>query len=135
LASHKEEEPAGSKLILSEKVAKAILDSDPSILSLLVLASDGKVSSVGRSSRLAKESYADQQTVQRLGTVATVILGAAKTAEPLLGSTEFVMGVFKMQKVLVMSLPDYDVSLSLRLSRTASAESVRDKISKILASR
>jgi hypothetical protein len=109
-----------------------MVESDPSVLSVFVLGRGGGVSSVVRSSQLPKEAQADEQTLQHLGTVGTVILGASTKAEQIFGGTEFILGAFKNGKILLVKLPSYDTSLALRLTRSANAEDVYRKISEIL---
>jgi hypothetical protein len=72
-------------------------------------------------------------TLQQLGTIGTVILGAASKAEGLFGGTEFILGTFKGGRILLINLPEYDSALAVRLSRAASAEFLYGKISEILA--
>jgi len=127
------EEPADHKKPIGEHKVRSILESDPSVLSVSVLAKGGGVSSVARSSNLRKEEHADERTLQQLGTVGTVILGAATKAEPLLGGAESILGTFKRGKILLVNLPEYDSALAVRLSRAANAEQLYAKISGILA--
>jgi hypothetical protein len=134
LSSRKgKEEPADHKKAIGEHKVRAILESDPSVLSVSVLGKEGGVSSVTRSANLRKEDHADERTLQQLGTVGTVILGAATKAEQLFGGAEFILGTFKKGKILLVNLPEYDSALAVRLSRVANAEHLYAKISEILA--
>jgi hypothetical protein len=110
-----------------------MVECDPSVLSVFVLGKEGGVSSVARSSRLSKEAQADQQTLNHLGTLGTLILSAATKAEQIFGDTEFILGGFKNGKILLIRMSGYDAALAVRLTRSASAELVHDKISEILA--
>jgi hypothetical protein len=127
------EEPAGPKRVLGDGVLHAMVECDPSVLSVFVLGREGGVSSVARSSQLPKEAQADQQTIQHLGTLGTVILGAATQAEGIFGNTEFILGAFQNGKILLVKLPRYEAALALRLARSANPEYVYGKISEILA--
>ena len=127
------EESAVPERMLGESVLRAIVECDPSVLSVYVLRREGGVSSVVRSSRLPKEAQADGQTLQHLGTIGTVILGAATKAEGIFGGTEFILGAFKNGKILLVKLPTYDAALGVRLTQSASAEHVYGKIAEILA--
>jgi hypothetical protein len=124
---------AAPKEILGAGVLRAMVECDPSVLSVFVLGREGGVSSVARSSKLPKEAEADQLTLQHLGTLGTVILGASTKAEEIFGKTEFILGAFKNGKILLVKLPRYDVSLAVRLARSASTEEVYGKITEILA--
>jgi len=134
LSSRKgKEESTDHKKAIGDHKVRAILESDPSVLSVSVLGREGGVSSIARSAQLHKEEYADERTLQQLGTVGTVILGAAVKAEGLFGSTEFILGTLKKGKILLVNLPEYDSALAVRLSRAANAEYLFGKISEILA--
>jgi hypothetical protein len=128
-----EEEPAVPKKTLGDRALRAMVECDPSVLSVFVLGKAGGISSVVRSSHLPKEDQADPLTLQHLGTVGTVILGASTKAEQIFGSTEFILGAFKNGKILLVKLTKYDTSLAVRLTRSANAEYVYGKISEILA--
>ena len=125
---------SGSEPNMADRVLKQVVDCDPSVLSLIVLDGDGRVLSTGRSSRLQKEEYADQATAEKLGAIASVIMGSASNAKELLGGIEFLIGAFKKQKVLLVNLQQYSLLLALRMTRSANAEYVYRKISDILAS-
>jgi hypothetical protein len=127
------EESAAPKRILEEGVLRAMVECDPSVLSVYVLGREGGVSLVVRSSRLPKEAQADEQTLRHLGTIGTVILGAAIKAEGIFGGTEFILGAFKKGKILLVKLPTYDAAFAVRLTQSASAEHVYEKITEILA--
>lgn len=134
MAHRKEkEESTPSKEVLGEGVLRAMVECDSSVLSVYVLGRGGGVSSVMRSSQLPTEAQADQQTLQHLGTIGTVILGAAAKAEEIFGGTEFILGAFKNGKILLVKLPGYDTALAVRLTQSASTEDVYGKISEILA--
>jgi hypothetical protein len=130
---NEKEESAAPKRILEESVLRAMVECDPSVLSVYVLGREGGVSSIVRSSRLLKEAQADEQTIQHLGTIGTVILGAAVKAEKIFGGTEFILGSFKNGKILLVKPPGYDTALAVRLTQSASTELVYDKITEILA--
>jgi len=131
--SHSEENKRtdDSIKVLGDGAMQAILGCDPSILSVFVLAKEGGVSAVARSSLLPDEAQADQQTLHQLGSVATVILSAAAKAEKIFGETEFILGAFKDGKILLLRVKEQ--GLAVRLSPTANAELIYGKISKILA--
>jgi hypothetical protein len=118
---------------LAERLAKELVDCDPSILSLMVVDPLGRVLHVSRSSRLPDSEQVSPELVRVLGTVAKLIIGAADKAAQIMGKTEAVVGIFKKQSVLLINLPEYDLLLALRLSRSANAEFVRDKIADLLA--
>jgi hypothetical protein len=91
------------------------------------------VLSVTRSSQLPEEAQADARTLHALGAVGTIILSAATNAERLFEDTEFIPEAFKNGKILLFKLPEYDTSLAVRLTRSASTEYVFGKTSEILA--
>jgi hypothetical protein len=112
---------------------RRILDSDPAILGVYALAREGGVAALSRSSKVSKEEQADEETLQRLGTLGTVILGAASNAEGMFGETESIVGTFKNGKILLMTLPEHDAALALRLARSAQTEKLYSQVSKILS--
>jgi hypothetical protein len=124
---------APTKNAIGARLAREIVDCDPSILSLMVMSKNGDVLAVERSSRLREVDYADAKTLRRFGVIASVILSAAENATDLMGKTEFLIGAFREQKVLLINLHEYDVALALRLSRSANAEYVYRTIGDILA--
>jgi hypothetical protein len=124
-----------AKVALAEKLAKDLVDCDPSILSLLVVDALGRVLHVSRSARLPDSEQANPELVRVFGTIAKTIVGAANNAAQVMGGTEAVVGIFKKQKVLLINLPEYDLLLALRLFRSANAEYVCDKIGDLLATR
>jgi hypothetical protein len=123
------------QVALAERLAKDLVDCDPSILSLLVVDDLGRVLHVSRSARLPHSEQVNPELVQVFGTIAKAILGAADNAAQVMGGTEAVVGIFKKQKVLLINLPEYDLLLALRLSRSANAEYVSEKIGDLLATR
>jgi len=126
-------EPSNRKKPMGDREVRAILESDTSVMSVTVLDMKGGVSSVARSGRLPKGEQADQQTIQQLGTIGTIIIGAAERAEGLFGASEFILGTFKNGKILLIKMPDYESALAVRLSRSANTEHVFAKITGILA--
>jgi hypothetical protein len=95
----------------------------------------GRVLHVSRSARLSGSEHADSELVKVLGTLAKMTIGAASRAAQVMGGTEAVIGVFKNQKVLLVNLQEYNLLLALRLSRSANAEYVSEKIRDLLATR
>jgi hypothetical protein len=120
---------------LAGRLAKDVVDCDTSILSLIVVDALGRVLHVSRSARLPESEHVDPGLVQMFGTIAKTIMGAANNATPVMGRTEAIVGVFKKQKVLLINLQEYNLLLALRLSRSANAEYVCDKIGDLLAAR
>jgi hypothetical protein len=118
---------------LAERLAKDLVDCDPSILSLMVVDFLGRVLHVSRSARLSEEEHVNADLVKALGTISMMIMGAANKAAQVMGGTEAVVGIFKKQKVLLINLQEYNLLLALRLSRSANAEYVCDKIGDLLA--
>lgn len=112
-----------------------MVDCDPSILSLIVVDPLGRVLQVSRSARLPDSEQVNAELVRLFGSLARVIAGAASSAAQVMGGTEAVVGVFKKQKVLLINLQEYNLLLALRLSRSANAEYVCDKIRDLLATR
>jgi hypothetical protein len=124
-----------AQVALAERLAKDLVDCDPSILSLLVVDALGRVLHVSRSARLPDSEHVNPGLVRVFGTIAKTILGAADNAAQVMGGTEAVVGIFKRQKVLLVNLPEYDMLLAIRLTRSANAEYVCDKIGDLLATR
>jgi len=122
-----------AQVALAERLAKDVVDCDPSILSLIVVDTLGRVLHVARSSRLSDSERVDPELVRTFGIIAKTIVGAANNASQVMGATEAVIGVFKKQKVLLVNLQEYNLLLALRLSRSANAEYVCDKIGDLLA--
>jgi len=120
--------------MIADRLARVVIDCDPAILSLLVVDSFGRVLKVARSSRLPAGEEASAEQVKAFGTVAKMIVGAANQASPLAGATEVVIGIFKHEKILLMNIQEYNVVMGLRLSRSASAEYVGERIRGLLAS-
>jgi len=120
--------------LIADRLARTIIDCDPAILSLLIVDNLGRVLKVARSSRLPPGEEATADQVKVFGTVAKMIVGAANQANPIAGSTEAVIGVFKNQKILLVNLQEYGVVIALRVQRSANAEYVEDRIRDILAS-
>ncbi len=123
------------QVALARRLAKDVVDCDPSILSLIVVDSLGRVLHVSRSARLPESERVDPALVQVFGTIAKTIVGAANKAAQVMGATEAIVGIFKNQKVLLVNLQEYNLLLALRVSRSANAEYVCDKIGDLLAAR
>src|SRR5208283_1539253 len=120
------------QLTLAKRLAKQVLDCDPSVLSMLVLDKQGKVLAVERSSRLPEEEKVDEEVIPKLGVVAKLIIGAANNAVEYMGRMQYLIGGFKHQTVLLINLQEYNMVLALRLARSASAEYVYNKIANML---
>lgn len=129
----RKDEPDLQRKALAERIAGAIIDCDPSILSLLVVSQDGGVLAVGRSKRLDKGDYLEDGLVPKLGVLAKVIIGAADNEAGLFGDMEFLIGAFKKQKIVFIDLPEKRLTLALRMSRSVIAEYVCNKILKIVS--
>jgi hypothetical protein len=124
-----------AQMALAGRLAKDLVDCDPSILSLIVVDSMGRVLQVGRSARLRESEQVSPELVRVFGTVSKLIVGAASNAAQVMGGTEAIVGIFKKQKALLINLPEYNLLLALRLARSANAEYVCDKIGDLLATR
>jgi hypothetical protein len=120
------------QLTLAKRLAKQVLDCDPSVLSMLVLDKQGKVLAVERSTRLPEEEKVDEEVIPKLGVVAKLIIGAANNAVEYMGRMQYLIGGFKHQTVLLINLQEYNMVLALRLARSASAEYVYNKIAHML---
>jgi hypothetical protein len=120
---------------LAERLARDLVDCDTSILSLIVVDALGRVLHVSRSTRLAGSEHVAPELVRDFGIIAKMIIGAADNAARVMGGTEAIVGIFKRQKVLLINLQEYNLLLALRLSRSANAEYVCDKIGDLLATR
>jgi hypothetical protein len=118
---------------LGARLAKQVIDCDPSILSLIVLDKLGRVVCVERSTRLAKSDYLSDEMVPKFGVLAKLIIGAAGNATALMGRMEFIIGAFKNEKVLLVNLQEYEMALAMRIARSSNAEYVVNKISERLA--
>ena len=66
--------------------------------------------------------------VENFGSIAALILSAARNATEFMGGLKLVMDVFKNQKVLFINLQKYDLALALGLFRSADASYVCRKI-------
>ena len=128
-------EPVPSKrTTLAEKIAKDVVNADPSILSLIVLDQmDGsKILAVARSPGLPEESHANPALVHKFGIAASIVWGAAENASSLMGRREYVIGAFKEQMVLLIGVQEYGMLLALRLARSTNAEHLYGKIASLL---
>ena len=114
---------------LAKRLVDDIIDCDSSILGLIILNYYGEVLSVGTSSRLPKSEYVSSEKIEQFGKIVMVMLSAAENAEEVMGGLEFMVGAFKNQKVLIFSLKEYNLSVALRLPRSANGRYVYDKIS------
>lgn len=133
VGSEKTNEIQPEEVFIARRLADEVIDCDPAIMSLIVVDQLGRVLYVGKSARLKEEDYLEPKLVQVLGTLAILIVGAADKAASAMGRTEAVVGVFKNQKILIVNLQEYKMTLALRLSRSANAEYVCDKIGDLLA--
>ena len=124
-----------AQMVLAQRLGDNLVDCDPSILSLIVVDAVGRVLHVARSARLPDSEHVNAELVHMFGVIAKTIVGAANNAAPVMGATEAIVGVFKKQKVLLVNLQEYNLLLALRLSRSANAEYVCDKIGDLLATR
>jgi hypothetical protein len=118
---------------LATRLAKEVIDCDPSILSLIVLDKFGRVVAVERSTRLAQADYLSDELVPKFGVLAKLIIGAAGNAVPLMGRMEFIIGAFKNEKVLLVNLHEYEMAVAMRIARSSNAEYVCTKIAERLA--
>ena len=125
--------PDAEQKAVAARIASAIIDCDPSILSLLVVSQGGEVLAVGRSKRLAKGDYLEDALVPKLGVLAKVIIGAADNEAGLFGDMEFLIGAFRKQKIVFIDLPERKLTLALRMSRSVIVEYVCNKMMKIVS--
>ncbi len=112
----------------AERLATDLLGLDPAILSLMVMDKTGEALVIRRSDRLAPPDYAGDDIVRKLGVQASVVLAAAMSASNIMGRTEYIIGSFSKFKVLIVHLPEYDLSLGIRLTTSSSGEFVYQKI-------
>jgi hypothetical protein len=123
-----------AQIALAQRIAKDLVDCDTSILSLIAVYPLGRVLHVSRSARLPdseREPRARPET--RHGGAVNRRGGEQRCSGH--GETEAIVGIFKNQKVLLINLQEYNLLLALRLSRSANAEYVCDKIGNLLAAR
>lgn len=118
---------------VARRMAKEVVDLDPSILSLLVVNARGKVLAVGRAARLQSSHYLDDDLLPRFGVVSKLILGAANQESLPFGRMEFLIGAFENQKILLLDVPEQGLSLVVRMTRSSHAEYVSNKILDILS--
>ena len=122
------------RVMMAEKVARDVVNADPTILGLLVL--DRKhgydALTVARSPSLPPEDYASPALVEKFAIAATVVWGASEQAAQLMGRQEFIVGAFKGQMVLLIDLKEYDMLLAMRLTRSSNAEHLYLKIADLL---
>jgi hypothetical protein len=118
---------------LAERVARDIVGCDDSILSLLVIDSrQGKILAVARSSRLGESEYATPDIIEKFGTLAMLVWGAAGNATDLLGKREYLIGAFRSQLILLANLQQYEMIAALRLNRSSNPERVYKNLTEIL---
>lgn len=122
-----------AQVALAARLSKELVDCDSSILSLIVVDSLGRVLHVGRSVRLEESEQVNPELIRVFGTVSRLIVGAANNAAQVMGGTEAIVGIFKREKALLINLPEYNLLLALRLSRSANAEYVCGVIRDLLA--
>jgi hypothetical protein len=132
--SKNQEITSSKRLAIAEKIARDVVNADPTILSLIVLDQlDGsRVLTVARSSNLPPEKHASPEIVQRLAIAAVVVWGAAEGAAKLMGRREFIVGAFKEQMVLLIELSERGMLLAIRLNRSSNAEHLFAKIAGLL---
>lgn len=123
------------KAATAGRLSRDLVDCDPSILSLIFVDEFGRLVHVARSARLDKVEYVSPELLPMFGALAKTIIAAASNAAQVMGRTEAVVGIFKNQKVLLVNLQEYGLVLAVRLSRSANAEYVCDKIGDLLAAR
>jgi len=124
-----------AQIAVAQRLGKDLIDCDSAILSLIVVDPLGRVLHVSRSARLPGSDQVSPELVQAFGTLAKVLVGAAEHAARVMGSTEAIVGIFKRQKVLLINLLEYNLLLALRLTRSANAEYISEKIGDLLATR
>jgi hypothetical protein len=117
---------------LASRVAQAIVDCDPSILSLLVVDKEGQPLALGRSERLSEQDYFEDGLLPKMGVIAKVIMGAANQPSSTLGKVDFLIGVFGKEKIILYDVPEHKMLLVLRMSRAPKAEFVCKRIAEIL---
>ncbi|MGH9919434.1 MAG: hypothetical protein ACRD6W_11290 [Nitrososphaerales archaeon] len=119
---------------MAEKIARDVVNADPTIFGLLIL--DRRhgydVLAVARSPTLPPEAHASPALVKKFAIAATVVWGAAEQAAQLMGGREFIVGAFKEQMVLLVDLREYDMLLAMRLARSSNAEHLYLKIVDLL---
>jgi hypothetical protein len=122
------------KAAIAEKIAHGVVNSDPSILSMIVLdqKEGNQILAVARSAGLPPEKHASAELVKKFAIAATVVWGAAEIAAQLMGRREFIIGAFKDQLVLLISLQEYQMLLGIRLTRSSNAEHIHAKIAALL---
>jgi hypothetical protein len=119
--------------VLAERLARDVIECDPSILSLLVVdTKKGRLLTAASSKDLPDTEQITPGVLERLGTVAYLIWGAAGNATELTGGREFIIGAFKSELILMVNLIGYDMFLVLRLIRSSNAEHVHTKIASLL---
>jgi len=124
-----------AQIAVAQRLGRDLVDCDSAILSLIVVDPMGRVLQVSRSSRLPGSDQVSPELVQVFGTLVKVLVGAAEKAARVMGGTEAIVGIFKRQKVLLINLLEYNLLLGIRLSRSANAEYICEKIGDLLATR
>ena len=109
------------------RLAKEVVQCDDAILSLMVVDKMGNVLAVERSPRLKEDAYVKDDVLPKLGVLLKLLVGAAGNISEYMGRLDFIAGGFKNQKVLLVNLREYDLSIGLRLLGSANAEYSNNK--------
>jgi hypothetical protein len=128
-----ESDTSPDRKVLAQRLAREVIGCDPSILSLLVVdTKQGRLLATANSNNLPKGEQVAPGVLEKLGTVAYLIWGAAGNATELTGGREFIIGAFKNQLILLVNLVGYEMFLVLRLIRSSNAAYVHTKIAALL---
>lgn len=128
------EEQNKSKQLLARRVAADVLKSDASIRGLIVVDKNATLLAVSSAEGPSGIGNIDLRSLENFGALVRLFLEASKTASVDFGGMQFIIGAFKGANVLLMDLPEYELSLGVYLIRSANAETIYYKIKDILAS-
>lgn len=117
----------------ADKIAKDIMKDDGAIEILIIVDDMGNLISLRESERLDEADREPNELLQKYATLTTILLGAADVKDERLGGLELMVISYGKAKVILMKLPEYKVTLGMRVNRSALGEHIYREIADMFA--
>ena len=117
----------------ASRIVKQVAGCDASIKGVVVLDGLGHIIAGWSPASATTTDQLSASLVSKLGIVAKVVMGAMEKETGMLGRMDFLVAAFQNDKLVLTDLQDQSMTLVFGISRSTMADSVYDKVAKILA--
>jgi hypothetical protein len=133
MASNDEGKPDAVKGTRPSRVVEQVAGCDPSVRGVVVLDELGQILAGWSAMPATTTDQLSTAMVSKMGIVAKIVMGAVGKETGVWGGLDFMVAAFQNDKLLLIDMHDQNRTLVLGIPRSTMADSVYEKVAKILA--